>query len=272
MTTTGTTHAEDFQPPSFRLDGRVALVTGAGRGLGRGIALALAHAGADIVAAARTGAELEETCARAAELGRKTLARAVDLSRPESAADLVHATVSTFGRLDILVNAAGVNVRQPAADFTPADLSQVMRVNVDSAFFLAQAAAPVMRAAGRGRIICVTSVSARVAIPRVSVYSMSKAALEQMVRALAIEWARDGITVNAIAPGRFWTAMTDAIFSNPALHENAVRVIPMGRPGVPSDLGGAAVFLASDASAYVTGQTIVVDGGWLASGSGGLNA
>jgi NAD(P)-dependent dehydrogenase (short-subunit alcohol dehydrogenase family) len=257
--------AEDFQPPSFRLDGRVALVTGAGRGLGQAVALALAHAGADVAAAARSAVEVEETCARAAALGRQTLARPVDLLEPGNAAALVQDTVSNFGRLDILVHAAGVNIRQPAGDFTPADVSRIMRVNVESAFFLAQAAAPVMRGAGRGRIICITSVATRVAIPRVSVYSMSKAALEQMVRALAIEWARDGITVNAIAPGRFWTSMTDAVFSNPALHESAVRVIPMGRPGVPADLGGAAVFLASDASAYMTGQTIVVDGGWLAS-------
>ena len=140
-----------------------------------------------------------------------------------------------------------------------------MRVNVESGFFLAQAAAPVMRAQGHGRIIAVTSVATKVALPNVSVYSMSKAALGAMVRALAIEWAKDGVTVNAIAPGRFWTAMTDAVFSNPELHENAVSVIPQARPGVPADLAGAAVLLASDASSYITGQTLFVDGGWTAS-------
>ena len=122
-----------------------------------------------------------------------------------------------------------------------------------------------MQAQGRGRIVCITSVATGVALPNVSVYSMSKAALGAMVRALALEWARDGITVNAIAPGRYWTAMTDAVFSDPALHASAVGVIPLGRPGVPADVAGAAVLLASDAGAYMTGQTLVVDGGWTAS-------
>ena len=178
---------------------------------------------------------------------------------------IVDAAVRHFGRLDVLVTGAGINIRQPADRFTPEQLAQIMRLNTEAPFWLAQAARPAMQAQGRGRIICITSVATTRALPNVSVYSMSKAALAAMVRALALEWAREGITVNAIAPGRYWTAMTDAVFSDAALGASAVSVIPLGRPGVPADVAGAAVLLASDAGAYMTGQTIVVDGGWTSS-------
>jgi NAD(P)-dependent dehydrogenase (short-subunit alcohol dehydrogenase family) len=251
---------------SLRVDGHAALVTGGGRGLGLGIALALAEAGADIAIVARTAAEVADAVERVRGLGRDAHGIVADVADPDAPAAIVREVVSRLGRIDIVVLAAGINVRRPADQITRDDYERLMRVNVESAFFLAQAAAPVMRRQGRGRIIAVGSVAAEIAIPRVSAYAMSKGALKQMVKSLAIEWAKDGITVNAIAPGRFWTAMTDAIFSNPELHAAAVRVIPMGRPGVASDLAGAAVLFASDASAYITGQTITVDGGWLAGG------
>jgi NAD(P)-dependent dehydrogenase (short-subunit alcohol dehydrogenase family) len=252
--------------PSWRLDTRVALVTGSGRGLGLGIALALADAGANIAIVARTADQVSNAVEQVRALGREAHGIVTDVAAPEAPQAILHQVMSRFGRLDIFVHAAGINIRKPADHFTRDDYERLMRVNVESAFFLAQAAAPVMRAAGRGRIIAVGSVAAEIAIPRVSVYAMSKGALKQMVKSLALEWAKDGITVNAIAPGRFWTTMTDAVFANPELHASAVRVIPMGRPGVAADLAGAAVLFASDASAYITGQTLIVDGGWLAGG------
>jgi NAD(P)-dependent dehydrogenase (short-subunit alcohol dehydrogenase family) len=256
----------EFTMPSLRLDGRVALVTGGGRGLGLGIALALAEAGADIAVVARTAAQVGDAVERVRRLGRQAHGVVADVADPEAPQGIIGQVLSHFSRLDILVHAAGINIRKPVGQITRDDYDRVMRVNVESAFFLAQAAAPVMRVAARGRIIAVGSVAAEIAIPRVSVYAMSKGALKQMVKSLALEWAKDGITVNAIAPGRFWTAMTDAVFSHPELHASAVRVIPMGRPGVAADLAGAAVLFASDASAYITGQTLIVDGGWLAGG------
>ena len=256
----------EFVMPSLRLDGRVALVTGGGRGLGLGMALALAHAGADVAIAARTPGQVDQATALVSGLDRRTLGLPTDVTDDDAPQRLVDAVLGHFGRLDVLVHAAGINIRKPALDLSPAEVDRVLRVNVHAPFRLSQAAAPTMKSQGRGRIIAVTSVSSEVAIPRVSAYAMSKGALRQMVRALAVEWARDGITVNAIAPGRFWTAMTDAIFSDERLHAGAVRVIPMGRPGVAADLAGATVLLASDASAYITGQTIVIDGGWLAGG------
>jgi NAD(P)-dependent dehydrogenase (short-subunit alcohol dehydrogenase family) len=260
MTTTA------FDMPSLRLDGRVALVTGGGRGLGLGAALALAHAGAAVAVVARTADQVHEAADRVRSLGRDALGVVADVAEPGAPEACVAQVVAHFGRLDVLVYSAGLNVRVPADQFSREDYARIMRVNVEGAFFFAQAVRPIMRAQGRGRIIVIGSVAAEVAIPRISVYAMSKGALRQMVKGLAIEWARDGITVNAVAPGRFWTAMTDAIFSDPQVHASAVRVIPMGRPGTASDLAGAIVLFASDASAYITGQTLVVDGGWLAGG------
>jgi len=250
--------------PSLRLDGAVALVTGASRGIGRAVALALASAGADLALTARTGEDLDRVAAEAAAMGRQVLPITGDLEEADAASRIADVAIRHFGRLDVLAIGAGVNIRQAAERFTPEQFARVMRLNVEAPFWLANAVRPTMRAQGRGRIICITSVSTTVALPNISVYSMSKAALGAMVRALSLEWAGDGITVNAIAPGRFWTAMTDAVFSNPQLHASAVDVIPLGRPGVPSDVAGAAVLLASDAGAYTTGQTLVVDGGWTA--------
>ncbi len=198
-------------------------------------------------------------------LGRRVVTVPVDIGAREAPDRLVSAAIDELGRLDILVNGAGINVRKPAASFTREDFAGVLRINLEAAFFLSQAAGQVMRQQRRGRILSIGSIAQEVAVPNVGVYSMSKGALRQMTKALALEWAKDAVTVNAIAPGRFWTTMTDAVFSDDRLYDAAVRVIPMGRPGMPSDLAGAAVLLASDAGAYITGQTIVVDGGWLAS-------
>jgi NAD(P)-dependent dehydrogenase (short-subunit alcohol dehydrogenase family) len=259
-------HSEPpFVMPSLRLDGAVALVTGASRGIGRGVALALAHAGADLAITARTTADLERVADEASAMDRKVLPIAGDLATPGEPARIVDEAVRHFGRIDVLVTGAGINIRQPADQFTRDQFAQVMALNVEAPFWLANAVRPIMQGQGRGRIICITSVATTLALPNVSVYSMSKAALGAMVRALALEWAAEGITVNAIAPGRYWTAMTDAVFSDPERHASAVGVIPLGRPGVPADVAGAAVLLASDAGAYTTGQTLFIDGGWTSS-------
>ena len=256
----------EFQMPSLRLDGRVALVTGGSRGLGLGMALALAHAGADIILAARTESELEDAAARVKEIGRRAYPLKTDVSDVIAVRAMVRTAAEHFGRLDILVNAAGINIRQPADTFTEADWDRVMAVNLKGAFFACLEARQLMRQFGKGKIINVGSIAFEIVVPNVALYATSKGGMRQMTRSLAIEWARDNIYVNAIAPGRFWTKMTDAVFSDPDLYQSAVSPIPLGRPGAPADLAGATILLASDASDYITGQTIVVDGGWLVNG------
>lgn len=259
---------DEFQMPSLRLDGRVALVTGGGRGLGLAMALALAHAGADIALAARTKDELEQAAELIRALERRALVLPTDVSDVEAVRQMVTGAAEHLGRLDILVNAAAINYRRPADSFTTEDYDQLMNINVKGAFFACQQAARVMRkqneGRGKGKIINVSSIAAEVVVPNVALYAISKGGVRQMTRALAVELAKDNICVNAIAPGRFWTQMTDKVFSVPELYESAVSVIPMGRPGVPEELAGATVLLASDASDYITGQTITIDGGWTA--------
>jgi NAD(P)-dependent dehydrogenase (short-subunit alcohol dehydrogenase family) len=255
---------DEFVMPSLRVDGRVALVTGGSRGLGLGMALALAHHGADVVLAARTEAELSRGAEQIRGLGRRALTVTLDVTRVDHIRAVVQRAHAEFGRLDILVNAAGINFRKPADTFTEDEWERLMSVNLRAAFFASQEAARIMRAQRGGRIINVGSIAFEVVVPNVALYAISKGGMRQMTRALAVEWAKDGITVNAVGPGRFWTSMTDSVFSNPDLYDSAVSVIPMKRPGMPADLAGATVLLASDAGAYITGQTIYVDGGWLA--------
>jgi NAD(P)-dependent dehydrogenase (short-subunit alcohol dehydrogenase family) len=256
----------DFQMPSFRLDNQVALVTGGSRGLGLGMALALAHAGADIALAARTESELEIAAGMIRAVGREAFVLPTDVGDVDKVRAMVRETNRRFGRLDILVNAAAVNIRRPTETFTVEDWDRLMAVNLKGVFFTCQETVQIMKKQGKGKIITVGSIVFEIAIPNIMLYSISKGGLLQMTRSLAIEFAKDNINVNAIAPGRFWTKMTDAFFSVPELYDSAVSVIPMGRPGTPSDLAGATVFLASDASNYMTGQTIVIDGGWLVNG------
>ena len=252
--------------PSLRLDGRTALVTGGSRGLGLGIALALAHAGADVALCARSRADLETACGLVRKTGRAAFPIEADLAQASEAKRAVREAAAHFSRLDVLVNGAGINFRQPAATFDEEHWDRLMAVNLKSAFFACQEAAMVMRERGKGKIINIGSIAFEIVVPNVALYAISKGGMRQMTRALAVDWAKDGINVNAIAQGRFWTQMTDAVFSRPELYESAVGVIPLGRPGIAADLAGAAVLLASDAGDYITGQTIVVDGGWLAGG------
>jgi 2-deoxy-D-gluconate 3-dehydrogenase len=249
---------------SFRLDGQVALVTGANRGIGRAIATALAQAGADIALLGR--GDPGETVAAIEKLGRRTLVTRADLAtaRPEELAEAVETAVAGLGRLDILVNNAGIIRRESAVTHSPADWEDVLRVDLDAVFHLCQAAGLVMLGQGHGKIINIASMLSYQGGIRVPSYTAAKHAVVGLTRALANEWAADGVNVNAIAPGYITTDNTASLRADPD-RERAIRErIPAGRWGVPDDLVGAAVFLASGAARYVHGTVLAVDGGWLA--------
>ena len=256
---------------AFRLDGRVALVTGANRGIGQALAVALAQAGADVALLSRS--EPGETLALIEPLGRRTLWVAEDLAKA-TPADLaaVVSTVSAastvdgggLGRLDILVNNAGIIRRAPAAEHSAADWEEVMRVNVDAVFHLSQAAGRHMLAHNGGRIVNIASMLSFQGGIRVPSYTAAKHAVLGVTRALANEWAGSGVNVNAIAPGYIITDNTAPLRADPDRARSIVERIPAGKWGVPEDLAGAMVFLASDASRYVHGAVLPVDGGWLA--------
>lgn len=247
----------------FRLDGRAALVTGGNRGLGRAIAEALAGAGADVAIACRSGEAPEATAAIAA-LGRRAVALAADLSQPAAAAPLVERAAGQLGRLDILVNNAGIIRRAPALETTAEDWRAVLDVNLTSVWACAQAAGRLMAAQGGGKIITTASLLSFQGGIRVPAYAAAKHAVVGLTRALANEWAPLGINVNAIAPGYFATDNTEALRADPERARQIGERIPAGRWGRPDDLAGAAIFLASPASDYVHGHTLVVDGGWMA--------
>ena len=246
----------------FSLEGRTALVTGANTGLGQGITIALAQSGADIVAVGRR-APLETQAAIRA-LQRRFLFIPADLASTGPIAGVVKETLEKMGRLDILVNNAGLISRADALQVAEADWDLVVNVDLKSAFFLAQAAARHMAVCGGGKIINVVSVLSFQGGIRVPAYAAAKSGLAGITKALANEWAQQRINVNAIAPGYFVTDNTQALREDEKRSREILARIPAGRWGVPADLGGAAVFLASAASDYVHGAIIPVDGGWLA--------
>lgn len=248
----------------FSLEGKVALVTGGGRGLGRGIALALAEAGADVAIASRTRSDLEAVAGEIEAKGRRARVVVGDVSAPREAHRLVEEAVGWRGRLDVLVNAAGVNRRIPSLEVREEDWDWILGVNLKGTFFVCQAAGEVMVNQGKGSIINITSLLSAVGIPTLAPYAASKTGVVGLTRVLAAEWGPHGVRVNAIAPGYFRTKMTEGLFSDPKWVERLKRQVPLGREGFPEDLSGAAVFLASDASRYITGQVIYVDGGYLA--------
>jgi len=248
---------------SFRLDGKVAIVTGSARGLGQGIAVALAEAGADIVGVRNSGPT--ETQAQVERLGRRFLDMHADLSSIEPVSGIVEKAVAAFGHVDILVNDAGIIRRQDSIDFTVKDWDDVMNVNVRTLFFLSQAVARKFLAQGRGgKIINIESLLSFQGGIRIPSYTASKSAVMGLTKLLANEWATFGINVNGIAPGYMVTDNTAALRADPERSKSILERIPAGRWGTPGDLQGAAVFLASQASDYVNGYTLAVDGGWLA--------
>jgi NAD(P)-dependent dehydrogenase (short-subunit alcohol dehydrogenase family) len=249
----------------FDLHGKVALVTGGGRGLGRGIARALAGAGAAVVVSSRSGQELAETVEMIGADGGVGFPLVADLSDTAAPARLVAQVGEERGGVDLLVHAAGGQVRKPALELTVEDWDEIQSVHLRAAFLLAQAVAQHLTARqAPGRIIFVASLTSSIGIPNLAPYGSAKTGLLGLMRTLATEWADTGITVNAIAPGFFHTELTDAVFEDDERRAWVLSRIPMGRPGRPEDLAGAAVFLASNSSSYVTGHVIQVDGGWMA--------
>lgn len=248
---------------SFRLDGRVALVTGTSRGLGQSAALALAEAGADIALLDRS--RPDETIERLAATGRRVHSITCDLASaaPDRLHHAVAEVVDVLGSVDILVNNAGTIRRAPAIEHAVADWEEVLRVNLDAVFHLSQAAGRWMVGRGWGRIINVASMLSFQGGILVPGYTASKHAVAGLTKALANEWAAAGVTVNAIAPGYMATDNTAPIRADAERERSILARIPAGRWGAPSDLQGAFVFLASDAAAYVTGAILPVDGGWL---------
>jgi 2-dehydro-3-deoxy-D-gluconate 5-dehydrogenase len=245
----------------FTLTDRVALVTGAGRGLGRALALGLAEAGCHIASVYRTSCD--ETRRQVEALGRRFLPIRGDLAL-DPAPPFIEQTVEGLGGLDILVNNAGIIRRTPALDFSERDWDEVIDLNLKSGFFLSQAAARHWTAAGRGgKIIFIASILAFQGGILIPSYTASKHGVAGLVKLLSNEWASKGIHVNAIAPGYMITDNTEAIRNDPARNQAILGRIPAGRWGDPGDLKGAIVFLASRASGYVHGETLVVDGGWL---------
>ena len=248
---------------AFRLDGSIALVTGASKGLGAAMAVALAGAGADVAVHGNTRSP-SETCGRIEALGRRALPLTGDLSDRAVSARLVGDTVAALGGIDILVNNAGLIRRAPAVDYSDDDWDRVLEVDLTSAFRLARGAARHMMAAGRGgRIINVTSLLAFQGGIIVPAYAAAKGGLAQLTKALANEWAPKGINVNAIAPGYMETDNTHALRADPVRSRQILDRIPAGRWGQPDDLAGAVVYLASPAARYVHGHILAVDGGWL---------
>jgi len=246
----------------FDLTGKTAIVTGGTTGLGRGIALALANAGADIVIVDIV--DDDETKERIAAMGNKVMRIQTDLSKYENIQDVVSKTIAEFGKVDILFNNAGIIRRTPAVDFSERDWDDVMNINSKTVFFLSQAVARDMMKRNYGKIINTASLlsfSGGITVPS---YAASKGAVAQITKALANEWAKYGLNINAIAPGYMITNNTAPLRKDPERTDSITERIPAGRWGNPEDIQGAAIFLASAASDYVNGHVLVVDGGWMA--------
>jgi NAD(P)-dependent dehydrogenase (short-subunit alcohol dehydrogenase family) len=246
---------------ALRLDGKVAIVTGASRGLGRAMSLALAEAGADVAVAARSEADLNETAREIERLGRRALVVPTDVTVYAEVEGLVDRTVTTLGRLDIVVNNSGISGVRLVADMAPEEFRRTIEVNLVGVFNGCRAAAGRLIAQQSGKIINLASVLGAAGLPGYAAYSASKGGVMALTKALAVEWARFSIQVNAIAPGWFVTDMNSEAFDDPKVRERLLRDVPLRRTGRPEEIGPLVVYLASPASDYMTGQTVFLDGG-----------
>jgi len=251
--------------PEFGLDGKVALVTGAARGLGRAISLALAHAGADVALGLRDVRADAGITEEIRKMGRRALALQMDVSKMDQIRSVVDAAVKEFGRIDILVNNAGMAPENLAEHVREEDFDATVAVNLKGTFFVSQAVGRVMIKQKKGTIINMSSQAGFVALPTESIYCMTKAGIAHLTKCLAIEWGKYGITVNGVAPTFINTPGTEEFLSDPRrLVDTVDRIAALHRIGEPMEVAGAVVFLASPAASLITGETILIDGGWTA--------
>ncbi len=247
--------------PSFHLTDQVVIVTGAGKGIGRALAVGAAEAGADVVVLARTEADIQETAGLIRDLGRKAFPIQADITKNEDIKEAVKQIEKEAGKINVLINNAGMNIRSKASEVTEEEWNQIFQTNLQGAFFMSQACAEVMKENGGGKIINIASVAGHVALRTGVVYAATKAGMIQMTKNLALEWAENRISVNAIGPWYFRTPLTDQLLQNEEYLQDILARTPMKRVGELKDLVGAAVFLSTEASDYMTGQTLYVDGG-----------
>jgi len=245
----------------FSLNGKVCIVTGASRGLGRGISIALGQAGADVVVAARSEGALTETAAAIKQSGGRALAVTCDVQDAASCQALADRTVAEFGKIDVLVNNAGGGDMKPLIEMSEDEWLRIVDLNVNSTFRMCKAVGPHMIERRGGRVINMSSMYGMIGEKNVTAYCASKGALIQFTRALALEWAPYNITVNALAPGYIYTERTSRVFDDPKLAGVFMERIPLGRIGRPEELGPLVVYMACDASAFMTGSVVVIDGG-----------
>ena len=251
--------------PRFDLTGQTALVTGAARGLGRAISLALAHAGADVALGLRDVKADNGLAVEIRAMGRRALPLQMDVSKLEQIRGAVEKTAREFGRLDILVNNAGLGPENPAENVREEDFDLTVAVNLKGTFFASQAAGRVMIRQGSGKIINMSSQAGFAALPTESIYCMTKAAIAHLTKCLAVEWGKHNITVNAVAPTFIRTPGTEAALADEAFRADTIeRIAGLHRIGEPMEVAGAVVFLASPAASLITGETILIDGGWTA--------
>lgn len=251
----------------FDVSGKVVIITGSGRGLGATMAQGFAEAGASVMICARTAADVEKTAAAIRDRGGKVASTTVDISNRESCQQLIDKTVAEFGRVDVLVNNAAIDIIVPAEDVTDDAWDQIIDINLKGYFLCSQIAARQMFAQGTGgSIINISSICSEIGVKGLTVYSASKGGINQMTRVMAVEWAQRGVRVNAIGPGYFENVMQGAVteHANSEKQSQVITFTPMGRRGKPPELIGPSIFLASDAASYVTGAVLFVDGGYTA--------